>query len=403
MLIGVSKVAQSGFLSGLNNFTVSTMKHAKYQPYFGFTEPEVKIVLSDMSFKMKRVKKLYNGYTVPFLTQKDKENSQSKKYKEKPVSLFNPWSITSYKESKELKSFWVNTSSTSILQDFIQRTIDFPTFKDLVLKIPIGYDSDLQHDMPYTNIKKAGIQEIITFMFNVGFLTQDKKFKLLRIPNEEIRGAMVSMLRDIIFPKTIALVRPYKYFQEDKVGDFGRFLMQVMFQAFFSFDFTKDVTENTCHVMMLILWYPRIQGEYKISSNVNPGRRKCDLMIHPCDTQKPPIPPIPAVLFEFKKADSPKKENRRSDLELSAQAAINQIAEKLYSYAVPGHCKTMYEVGMSFYQRDFYFLWNKRKRVGNKKEHVDDDHDEWSAPLESGFFCSLDATLCSERTLVIRE
>jgi hypothetical protein len=96
---------------------------------------------------------------------------------------------------------------------------------------------------------------------------------------------------------------------------------------------------------------------------------------------------------------------------------MDQIAEKLYGYAVPSSCNLMYEVGMSFYQREFYFLWNKRERVGNKQEHVDDNQEHigkkqkrvgdeqehvdddlnmWSAPLETGFFCSLDATLYSE-------
>src|ERR1700679_665059 len=126
MLVGVSKVAQSGFLSGLNNLAVYSMKDAKYQPFFGFTESEVTILLPDISVDdMDRVKKLYNGYIVPF---------RSKKKKEKPIpmSIFNPWSISSYKESEELESFWVNTSSTFILKDFLQRTMDIPKFNELI-------------------------------------------------------------------------------------------------------------------------------------------------------------------------------------------------------------------------------------------------------------------------------
>jgi predicted AAA-ATPase/PD-(D/E)XK nuclease superfamily protein len=386
MILGVSKVAQSGFLSGLNSLTVCSMKDAKYQPYFGFTEPEVKILLPDKLDKMERVKEYYNGYIVPFLTKKDKE-------KPVPMSVFNPWSIVSYKETNKLESFWMNTSSTLILKDFLQRTMDIPKFNELILEKPTKNESSLQHDMSYTNIKTASIQEIITFMFNVGFLTQDEEFKLLRVPNEEIRGAMISMLKEIIVPRTAAPDQPYSYFQEGKIDDFGSFLMQVMFQAFSSFDFTKDVQEYFYHAMMVTLWYPLSQDGYKVSSNVNCGRGRCDLIIYPFVIQDPPIP---AVLFEFKKADSPKKENRRSDMESSAQIAMNQIAEKLYSYVVPSSCHFMYEVGISFYQREFFFLWNKRERVSR-------DPDRWSAPLESGSFCSLDSTLYSERVLEVRE
>jgi Predicted AAA-ATPase len=42
MILGVSNVAQSEFLSGLNNLIVCSMNHAKYQPYLGFTEHEVR-------------------------------------------------------------------------------------------------------------------------------------------------------------------------------------------------------------------------------------------------------------------------------------------------------------------------------------------------------------------------
>ena len=107
------------------------------------------------------------------------------------------------------------------------------------------------------------------------------------------------MLKEIIVPRTATPDQPYTYFQEGKIDNFGSFLMQVMFQGFSSFDFTKDVHENLYHVMMLTLWYPLSQDEYKVSSNVNCGRGRCDLIIHPFDTQDPPIP---AVLFEFKKA-----------------------------------------------------------------------------------------------------
>jgi Predicted AAA-ATPase len=110
MMLGVSKVALGGFISGLDNLTVCSMNHAKYQPYFGLTEPEAMALLSDMSFKMKRVMQHYNGYTVPFLTKGGNRV---------PMSVFNPWSIGNFKKIKKFDSLWVNTSSTLILQDFI--------------------------------------------------------------------------------------------------------------------------------------------------------------------------------------------------------------------------------------------------------------------------------------------
>jgi Predicted AAA-ATPase len=214
MVVGVSKITQNGFLSGLNNLVVCSMKSTNYQPFFGFTEPEVKILLSDTpNDEMKRVKEYYNGYIVPFLTEDDKRVPI-------PMNVFNPWSIGNFKNCQTFESSWANTSSILILKDFIQRTMDASTFNDLVLKAPIPKNTNLQHDMPYSNINSAGLQEIITFMFNAGFLTQDETFTHLRVPNEEIRGAMLSMLKDIISSRNVALDKPYKYFQDGKIDDF---------------------------------------------------------------------------------------------------------------------------------------------------------------------------------------
>jgi hypothetical protein len=64
---------------------------------------------------------------------------------------------------------------------------------------------------------------------------------------------------------------------------------------------------------------------------------------------------------------------------------------------VPFSCNFMYEIGISFYRRDFFsFLEQARVCWCN-------DRNEWSVPLESGSFCYLDATLYLERVLVIRE
>src|ERR1700679_1137885 len=124
MLIGVSKVAQSGFLSGLNNLTVSTMKDTEYQPFFGFTEPEVIALLSDAPINMPLVKKYYNGYIVP---------SKIKDGIRVPMSLFNPWSITNFKDEQIFRSFWMSTSSTLTLKAFLQKTINVSQFNELVL------------------------------------------------------------------------------------------------------------------------------------------------------------------------------------------------------------------------------------------------------------------------------
>jgi predicted AAA-ATPase len=376
MIVGVSNVIQNGFGSGLNNLTVYSMKDSRYQPFFGFTESEVNHLLSDTLVNMDLVKKHYNGYVVPF---------RIRKCKRVPMSLFNPWSIVNFKETKKFDSFWMNISPALILKDLLQRTLDWSSMNEIVLET-LTPSADIQHDMSYSEFESVNIHVIITFMFNIGFLTLDEDLSRLRVPNEEIRRVMISMLKEIIFPSNVILDHPYHYFQkEGKMDDFGHFLKQVMFQGYPFFDFNKNVQGSFYNVMMLTLWFSQSQDKFKVSPHVDShlyGRERCDLIVYPSIIQDPSLP---VVLFEFKKATggSSTKELLRSNLLSSAQLALTQVSDKLYCYDVPGFCETMYDIGISFYQRDFFLFWNKRERVGS-------DHNKWSAPLESGSFCSLD-------------
>ena len=213
------------------------------------------------------------------------------------------------------------------------------------------------------------------------------------VPNEEIRRVMISMLKEIILPPNATLDQPYQYFQkEGKMDDFGCFLKQVIFQGYSFFDFNKDVQESFYNVMMLTFWFPQSQDNFEVFSHVDSssssscccyGRERCDLIVYPFIIQDPSLP---AILFEFKKAiggDMSTSELLHSNLLSSAQIALNQVSDKLYCYAIPVFCETMYEIGISFYRQDFFLFWNKRECVG-------DDHNEWSASLESDSFCSLD-------------
>ena len=131
---------------------------------FGFIESEVNNLLSDTLVNMDLVKKHYNGYIVPFRIEDSKRV---------PMSLFNPWSIDNFKETKKYESFWMNNSSVLILNDLLQRTMDWSTMNELVLEILI-LRADIQYSMSYSEFESAGIRMIITFMFNVGFLTLDE-------------------------------------------------------------------------------------------------------------------------------------------------------------------------------------------------------------------------------------
>ena len=96
LLVGVSRVAKSGYLSGLNNLKVFPMYKENFADSFGFTEDEISIILQycNKEVRLDDVKKWYNGYKAG-----------------NGIHLYNPWSINSFIDDGTLEAHWVDTGT----------------------------------------------------------------------------------------------------------------------------------------------------------------------------------------------------------------------------------------------------------------------------------------------------
>ena len=99
-MVGVSRVAKSGYLSGLNNIRVYPMYSDTYADKFGFTADEVDIFLQHHLHgkDVREVKQWYNGYKAG-----------------NGVDLYNPWSILCFAEMGKLGAYWVDTGYYCII------------------------------------------------------------------------------------------------------------------------------------------------------------------------------------------------------------------------------------------------------------------------------------------------
>ncbi|SFB45948.1 AAA family ATPase, partial [Clostridium frigidicarnis] len=101
MITGILRVAKESIFSGLNNLKVETVLGYNFSDKFGFTEDEVRKLVSDYNIEedFNGVKQWYNGYYFG------------------NVTIYNPWSILNYLSSPEsgLKPYWVNTSSNDLV------------------------------------------------------------------------------------------------------------------------------------------------------------------------------------------------------------------------------------------------------------------------------------------------
>src|SRR6266542_1483559 len=99
LLVGVSRVAKPGYLSGLNNMQVFPMHGQKYADKFGFTEDEVFIILQYYNkSQAEEIKDWYDGYMA--------SNGR--------IHLYNPWSINKFISMNHLEAYYVDTGKACI-------------------------------------------------------------------------------------------------------------------------------------------------------------------------------------------------------------------------------------------------------------------------------------------------
>lgn len=99
-------MSKESVFSGLNNLNVVTTTSTEYETCFGFSEEEVFQALEErgMNNQKKLVKSWYDGFV--FGNTHD---------------IYNPWSITNFLDKKQVRPYWADTSSNSMIDELIRK------------------------------------------------------------------------------------------------------------------------------------------------------------------------------------------------------------------------------------------------------------------------------------------
>ena len=196
ILTGIVRVAQAGIFSDLNNLMVHTILNKGYEEYFGLLENEVEKILHDYSieYKIEDVKSWYNGY----------------KFGNK--ELYNPWSILNYVYYKELKAYWINTSSNLVIKEMLKNSDSkvFKTLEELFAKkdVVVAVSENIALGK---NLSSSEIWELLLFS---GDLTIKENLGeeeyIVRIPNQEILSFFKKTFLTILFGE-LQTVNDVKY------------------------------------------------------------------------------------------------------------------------------------------------------------------------------------------------
>lgn len=270
VLTGIIRVAQAGIFSDLNNFYSNTILENEYSQYFGLLEAEVENMLKyyEIEYKIDNVKEWYNGYTFG------------------KVQVYNPWSILHFVRTKELKPFWVNTSSNYLIREILRKSGRdiFDSLEKLFnqeeIRVRINPNVEVHSNL--------NANEIFSLMLYSGYLTIKKEIAnnvfIIRIPNKEIISFFHNTFIEIIFKDSIDIDDvKFSLIDRDLKG-FEKAFSKLIAQYLSSYDISSPY-ENPYH-MFLLGFFTSMRSDYIVNSNQESGYGRPDIVLRPLNKTK---------------------------------------------------------------------------------------------------------------------
>lgn len=333
VLTGCLRISKESIFTGLNNFKVMSITDSRFDEQFGFTDEEVRKLLSDygMDSHFDEVKEWYDGYHFG------------------RADVYCPWDVINHadhlRDDSDAKpqTYWINSSGNSLVRRLINRA-DSST-KDEIERLIAGeaIEKVIRLDLTYDEIENS-IDNIWSVLFTTGYLTKIGEVKLpdsesyaymLVIPNKEVREVFVLQIQEwfkaVVANDNDTMKLLSKAILDKDEAILARQLNIVMGRMISILD-TKapdDMKENFYHGLLLGL----LRGsnpDWLIKSSRESGDGFSDILI------KPENPDL-GIVIEVKYAKEFK------GLDAACDAAMAQIKQKRYDETLrdEGRCDVL--------------------------------------------------------------
>ena len=312
VLTGCMRISKESIFTGLNNFTTFTIADVDFDEYFGFTDQEVRDLLTyyECADKYESIKEWYDGYRFG------------------NVDVYCPWDVVSYlrslRTSREAipQNYWINTSSNAEVKEFIRQSKNLTTKREIErLMAGESITKTIHPELTYKEMYES-IENIWSVLFATGYLTQSgqvdaRKFKL-RIPNLEIRDIFKTQIMEY-FKESVAkegdmlgrFCKALKNGEEKKVEDIFESYLKKTISIRDTF-VRKEMKENFYHGILLGIL--GIKEEWGVFSNQETGEGYSDILIETENSET-------AILIEVKYAGD-------GNLDVACERALKQVEEE---------------------------------------------------------------------------
>lgn len=311
-LTGILRIAQESIFSGLNNLTVNSVMDEEYDSFFGFTESEVKAMLSyyGVSDKEEELKDWYDGYLFG------------------SEEIYNPWSVINYISKGCLpQAYWVNTGKNEILDDVLRVATDDITERLYDLLQGERVVARIDQNVVYRSLAEDPAN-IYSLLLVTGYLKTPKKelqadgsyLCEVSIPNREIAAVYKSeILSHFLQTGAITRTTANKIAESLYANDYKKLQSAIGEYMDKSIRFFDGGAEGFYHGLMLGL-IALMDNQYKIKSNRESGDGRFDVSLIPREKR------YPGIILELKWKE------KLSDVELEkwSNEALKQIGELRY-------------------------------------------------------------------------
>lgn len=314
VLTGCLRVAKESIFTGLNNFKVRSITDTRFDAAFGFTDAEVKDMLSyyDLEKQYEAIKEWYDGYRFG--------NSD----------VYCPWDVINYVDliradpDADPEAFWINSSGNAIIRTLLQKATN-QTMEDLdQLVNGLSVTKKISEELTYRELYDS-IDNLWSVLFTTGYLTKRQKtapatYELV-IPNQEIRviftEQILSWFQEEVrkdAPTLDAFCEAFSAGDPSKIGQlFSSYLKRTI--SIRDTAVQKDKKESFYHGILLGLLSHRT--DWSLRSNAESGKGYCDILIKIRSISM-------GIVIEIKYSES-------RNLEAACDQALKQIEEKNYA------------------------------------------------------------------------
>lgn len=314
VLTGCLRVSKESIFTGLNNFKILSITDTRFDEQFGFTDTEVRKLLSDyhLEDRFAEVKEWYDGYRFG------------------KADVYCPWDVVNFvdrvKDDPEARpeAYWINTSGNDLVKRFIDKANK--TTKNEIERLINGeaIEKELRLDLTYEEIDQS-IENLWSVLFTTGYLTQtgrtEKGAYRLIIPNREVREVFRLQINEwfkkSIFTNTEHLTAFWKAFEEGDTEGIEQYLNRVLSNSISVFDTKARKEEKESSYHNLLVGILTGNADWLVKSNVEAGDGFADIIV---ETDNPDAG-IVAELKYTKNFD---------EMRIACRKAMNQIRDRRY-------------------------------------------------------------------------